>query len=202
MRAAENETTATRQDKTRPDKTRQDKLFYLTKGALRMEAKRKNSFELSADTRILINVIEKALIKEARETISYSELSAAIGRDVQLESRGLLKTARKNVERDNHVMIVTITNEGIALSKNYNGALSQAATKIRRTKRKYCKLVQNAIVDKELPPEESIELMGRFSALEVTELFTKPNMPKKLLDYIKDKGPKELPTAETLKLFT
>ena len=166
-----------------------------------MEAKKKNQFELAADTRILINVIEKVLIKESREMISYSEMSAAIGRNVQSESRGLLKTARKHVQENNRVMLATIRNDGISLSVNYNGALAQAATRIRKCKRKYCKLVQNAIIDKELPPDESIELNGRLSALECMELFTRPNMPKKLLDYIKDRGPKELPTAETLKLF-
>ena len=166
-----------------------------------MEAKRKNQFELAGDTKILINVIEKVLIKDAMEMISYSEMSAAIGRDVQGESRGLLKTARKHVDRNNRVMTVTIRNEGIGLSVNYNGALTEASTRIRKCKRKYCKLVQNAIADKELPPEETVELNARFSALECTELFNKPNMPKKLLEYIKDKGQKELPTAETLKLF-
>ena len=166
-----------------------------------MEAKRKNQFELAGDMKILINIIEKVLIKDAGETISYSEMSASIGRDVQGESRGLLRTARKHVQENNRVMTVTIRNVGICLSVNYNGALAQAATRIRKCKRKYCKLVQNAIVDKDLPPDESIELNARFSALECTELFNRPNMPKKLLDYIKDKGPKELPTAETLKLF-
>ena len=37
-----------------------------------MEAKRKNSFELSTDTRILINIIDKILIKEGREMIKNS----------------------------------------------------------------------------------------------------------------------------------
>ena len=97
-----------------------------------MEAKRKNQFELAGDTKILINVIEKVLIKDAMEMISYSEMSAAIGRDVQGESRGLLKTARKHVDRNNRVMTVTIRNEGIGLSVNYNGALTEASTRIRK----------------------------------------------------------------------
>lgn len=166
-----------------------------------MDAKRKDQFELAADTRILINAIEKALIKEERERLSYKEMSAAIGRNVQAESRGNLKTARKHVQRDNHVIISTIRNEGICLTVNFNGVLSFTAKKMRDCKRRDCKLVQNAIVDKELSPEDGAELMAQFSRLECAELFTKSKIPKKLIDYIKERGAKELPTAETLKLF-
>ena len=166
-----------------------------------MEAKRKDQFELAADTRILINVIEKGLIKEKKEMLTYAEMSAAIGRDVQNESRGNLETARKHVAKNNRVITATIRNVGIRLTENFSGVLSFTAKKMRDCKRRDCKLVQNAIIDKELPPEERVELMAQFSRLECAGLFIKSKISQRLLECIKERGPKELPTAETLKLF-
>ena len=167
-----------------------------------MEVKQKDPFAIAADTKILINVIEKALIKDEKEMITYAEMSAAIGgRNVQADAKGLLQTAKKHIQRDNRVLLCTVKNEGLILSTKYNGALADVASRMRRMKRRKCSIVQNAIADKELPPHEMLELMGRLSSLECTDLFTKPNLPKKLCEHIEKQGPKELPTAETMRLF-
>jgi len=166
-----------------------------------MDTKRKGAIEMSTDTRILINILEKVLIKEANRSISYAELSSAIGRDVQGNARGLLKTARKHVEKENHIIIDTVRNEGLEVSERYSGVLEKETTGIRRRSSRTRRRVLNAIIDKELAKEESKQIMARLSVMGVVELCTKPKLPKKLCDYMDTDGPKELPTAETLKLF-
>ena len=87
---------------------------------------------MSTDTRILIDILEKALIKEANRSISYAELSSAIGRDVQGNARGLLKTARKHVEKENHIIIDTVRNEGLEVTEEYIGYLEKKTAGFRR----------------------------------------------------------------------
>jgi len=161
------------------------------------KAKRKGPFELSTDTRILYNVLEKSIIKEGKESVSYKELTASIGRDVQSEARGLLATARKHIQREHKILLETVMGEGVRKSEDYKGAISKIKLHVHRTVRHRTREVANAVADKEIDSELSADL----SIMGVLELFARPKIPEKLLAAVSQKKLRELPTDETLKLF-
>jgi hypothetical protein len=168
---------------------------------MEMTTKRKAINELHTDTRILFNVLETRLVDQKAERIGYDELSKAIGRDVQKQARGLLKTARKHIEEQYHILLEPIVGEGLKISKDYAGLLGKSTAHIRRQARGTAKRVLNGINGSEIDPEQKLEITARLSILGAIELFTKPKLPKKLMASIEREPAKQLPTAETLKLF-
>ena len=166
-----------------------------------METKRKTIAEMHTDTRILYNVLEKTLIKEQAGMISYDALSGSIGRDVQEEAMGLLRTARKKIEQDHQVLIEPIIGEGLVLTQDYAGVLDKQSCHIRRQTKKHCQRVLNAVADKPLPPEQKTRVAERLSMLGAVRLFAARKPPKRLSEYIKSHETKELPTQKTIELF-
>ena len=164
--------------------------------------KKKSLIELSNDARILINLIERRLIKERAERLTYADMSAAIGgRNVQREARHLLATARRAVQRDHCVLIDTVTNEGICISTDYSGLINKNQRHVRRMTRRTSRVVLNAIKDKELDESQQLELMAGLSQCEALLLFCGPKAPEKLLAKIKANQNSQLPTADTIRLF-
>jgi len=166
------------------------------------ETKRRAICEMHTDTRILYNVLETKFIKDGAAEVTYDELSAAIGRSVQVEARGLLATARKHLEREHALIIEPITGVGLKLTRDYAGVLDKKTAHIRRQSRSESRRVLNAISGKELDQSQQVQVAARLSALGAIQLFTKPAIPKRLTDYVAAHGSRELPTAETLKLFS
>ncbi len=167
-----------------------------------MEAKRKTIGEMSADTRILINYITKRIVKDGEKFISYADLNVAIGgRNVQAEARGILGTARKNIEQDCHIVIETVNTEGIALSKKYAGILAFAAKQAGRLAKKASCRVVNAIDDSELSNEDRVGIGAYLSGLAAIRLCGATKNIRKLESRLKQTTTLELPTAETLRLF-
>ena len=167
-----------------------------------METEKKNvvrrgPFEMSSDARILYNVLEKGLIKEGKEIVSYKELSAAIGRSVQGEARSLLGTARKLIKRQHKILLEAITNEGIKKTDDYEGALDKSRDHIRRTARHTIIDVGQAMNGQPINPI----IAAKISTMNAMVLFAGPKVPQRLIDRIEQEKLKELSTAETLRLF-
>lgn len=165
----------------------------------------KPPMEISADVRILIGYIETKMLKEKQDVISYHELGQLIGRNVQHnKNRGLLATARKRVEKTNNIIIKTVYKVGIKRSDDLVGVLYDTRTCFRRRIRKQTKRVLNALNDgTERSPDTMVELNAEFSLLGAIGLFSKASAQKKLIETIHDrKTTGELPTIDTLKLFT
>ena len=168
------------------------------------ETKRKTIGEMSGDTRILINYITKRMIKDGEESISYADLCSAIGgRDVQNDARGILATARKHVEDENNILIETVSTVGIKKSKQYVGVLAFATKQVRRLSGKAVRRVAHAVADKyaDLSNEEKIGIGAYMSGLAAIRLCGEAKNIRKIEGRLKETSTKELPTAETLRLF-
>ena len=166
------------------------------------ETKRKTIGEMSGDTRILINYITAKLVKDGEESISYADLCSAIGgRDVQNDARGILATARKHVEDENNILIETVSTVGIKKSKQYVGVLAFATKQVRRLSGKAVRRVANAVADKDLSNDERIGVGAYMSGLAAIRLCGEAKNIRKIEGRLKETSTKELPTAETLRLF-
>lgn len=168
-----------------------------------MDTKRKTIGEMSNDTRILCNVLESRLVKNGEDLVSYADLSAAIGgRDVRREAKGLLRTARNRVQQDNNVLIEVVAGVGVKLSNAYAGTLMDATKRIVRKARRETRRVVNAMVGKELSNEEKIAVSTNLSVLGAVAMFGKTSSVKQIEAKVIENAAKELPTSDTLRLFT
>lgn len=75
-----------------------------------MTDERKALPELSVDTQVLIKRLSASTVGE---TITYEELSALIGRDVQNGARGFLATARRRLKRDERMVFAPVYKIGV-----------------------------------------------------------------------------------------
>lgn len=166
-----------------------------------METRRVTIAEMHTDTRILYNVMESKFIKNKQAEISYEELSSSIGRNVQMNARGLLSTARKRIEKDFQIVIEPVMNEGLRGTTDYAGIGGKTNAHLHRHSQKHRKRILNAITGKELSPEQILPLAVELSKLGATALFTRRQTPKQLTAYIQEHNILELPTQQTLKLF-
>lgn len=153
--------------------------------------------ELSTDTRILYNVLEKGLIKDSREIVPYSELSEAIQRDVQDGARGILQTARRHIQKEHRVLLEPVINVGIKKTDDCEGVIDRCLGHVNRTVRRKSKEVNNAINDMEIDSS----LAAKLSIAGLTELLTKRKAQKKLKAVLEERKIKEISTNEALKLF-
>ena len=161
------------------------------------ETKRKGIFELSTDTRILINVLERVFIQDRLPMVTYDELNKAIGRNVQEEARHLLQTARKHVQADHKILLDTVRKEGVRITNDYEGALDSVRIRAGRMIKRRAREVGNAIAEKSI----SAMIAAKISIIGAMELMSRSHVPKKLIQTIEERKLRELSTAETLKLF-
>lgn len=166
-----------------------------------MEAKRRSINEMHTDTRILINYMETKMIKERQVFVSYADLSAAIGRDIRNGSRGLLNTARKHIETEHKVLLEAVRNEGVKCTTDYVGKADQQIKHVGKTTRRELKRIVNATTDEDLSNGERIKLNARLSQLGAFAVMAKPSATHRLESSVEQNMTKELPTAETFKLF-
>ncbi len=166
-----------------------------------METKRKAINELHTDTRILMNLLTVKLVKENADIVKYDELSAAIARDVRDGARGLLGTARKHVEQDNQIALETVRSVGIKRTRDYSGMGDKTISQIRRNAARTTKRMLRASVNDTLDDEAQARVASRLSMLGLFGLFTRRVSLNRLEAKVREIGNKELPTAETLRLF-
>ena len=155
--------------------------------------------ELSIDTKTVYDRISKA---ENGETISYSELSQIIGRDIQQVARCNLNTARKMCHRDNDMLFDVIRNVGIKRMDDEAIAKSgtKNLTKIKRISKKSIRELSTVQNFNTLPRDAKIAHNTALSIFGALHLFTKTNSIKKVANIMK-KDMKSLPINKTLELF-
>ena len=159
--------------------------------------------EMSTDTRILYNTIESRMVKGGDDFISYGDLNAAIGgRDVQHGARGILRTARKNIEKQHHLLLESVVGEGLKDSAAISGLLSRTKRHISRVSLRSTKRALNAMVDREMTPEEQTEVGIQISLLGAIRCFTGKKAEHVIEGKVRENQAKELPTAQTLSLFS
>ena len=167
-----------------------------------MESKvtRKSINELSPESRILIQYLTKHLIEDKQDVVTYQEMSAAIGRNVQTEARGKLNTARKHVETENQITIGTVSRVGVKITGDYEGIADNTLKSIGRKTRRTCKRILNVKIG-DLPDDRKTAVFSRVSTLGAINQFAKPSSVKKIEGKVKELGNVELPVKETVKMF-
>jgi hypothetical protein len=126
--------------------------------------------ETSLDARVLAERLSTA---DPEDVITYDELAALIGKDVQHKRRDLLDTARNLVLREHHKTFGTVTNVGIkCLSSTAIVSLGeQARSRLRRASGKTLKRLACATLE-ELPPLEVHRLLAYTSVLGAVHALT------------------------------
>lgn len=134
--------------RVRPGKTRQ--------GLLLMEQTPKAIPELSLDTQTVERLLSGVAIGEI---MPYTTLTAAVGRDVQQEARGCLRTARIRLHRSRAMVFGAVT--GIGLKRlDDQGKIAAAHGHARRGRRQYRMAVRTvAAVDDfaALPNDQKVQ---------------------------------------------
>jgi hypothetical protein len=153
--------------------------------------------ELSVDTQVLIDRLKKV---EPEHTITYAELSAAIGRNVQNGARHLMETARRRLIADHQILFDVVTNEGL---KRVQGDQivavgSRGVKHIGRHARRTAKKI-GCIGDDY--SKLSKEQQHRFNGVGTILSFVSHATKEKQVAKISDAASEKLPLAKTLELF-
>lgn len=157
-------------------------------------------FQLSVDSQILRDRILEYKDKPG-ELIPYSDLSELIGRDVQGPARGLLKTARRLLQREYQVLLDVKPNEGLFVLSEGQKARTwrRSADKIRReTKRAVDRLV--TVDHSKLNREELTEALTGQSFAGAIALASSPQRSKRIQQRVQETT-KALPSSVTLGLM-
>jgi len=166
------------------------------------EATRRTIGEMSTDARILYDVLVSRMVKGGEDFVPYTDLTKVIGgRNVQNGARGLLYTARKNVERDYNLLLESVRSEGVKKVQVLSGVVEGTVRHIGRMSRRTVSRVVNAAADRDMSNDERVEVGVQLSLLGAIQQFTKPKARKLLEGKVKANESKELPTADTIRLF-
>ncbi|MHB8285474.1 MAG: hypothetical protein ACYDD1_12450 [Caulobacteraceae bacterium] len=156
------------------------------------------SFEISADTRLLL---QRLLKVEPGEAITFGDLSLAIGRKVE-GADGHLQSARRMAERDHCAVFSSIIGKGYQrlLPAQVVAAAEHGLHKIKRAaKREGNRL---ATVDPLVLDQTNRDLMNaRMSGLAIIVHVTRPPTIEKLTGAVRAHGEK-LAISQTLMALT
>lgn len=156
-------------------------------------------FETSSDARFIAQLLAKA---EPGETVTYEEMSEAIGRDVRRFARPALYTALRQQVRESRVF-ESVPNEGYKRLTDEQVVATQAAnglSRISRTARRTAQRVQAVNFDG-LSNQSKIAHNTQLSMLGAVAQMTKPSVLLAVEQSVKQRGDC-LPVGETLKLMT
>jgi len=163
-----------------------------------MEQK-KSIREASADARLLYKRLSEM---NSGDFVSYAELSAIIGRDIQHEGRGYLNTARLMCEREDSKTFGIITNQGLRCLNNGEviNTAAHAVTRIKRASRKSIRRLQCVNDISALSNDEKIRLNTYASILGVMATMAKGSSIKKIEARVQETQ-EQLPYIKTLEAF-
>lgn len=165
-----------------------------------MTKKLMGRLEMHQDTRLLLAHLVQRFVRDGVEFVSWQELTAAIGgRSVQQEARGLLMTARRQLNRDEGIILEALPGEGLIRQRDVGEYLDKAKRAIGRAARKKSNAALAALdangIDNEGRKRACLEL----SLLGAITMLTQPKARKQIEGKVVAESPKELPTADTLR---
>lgn len=154
--------------------------------------------EVSLETRLVIDRLGKA---KPDEVVSYTELSALVGRDIRYAGRVNLDTARRYWEREGRCFGVVRT-VGVKWLPDVElpGEGPRAATRMRRIARRALRKLTCFESFDELPVDAQRQVIAYQSTFGAVELVTKVSSTKKLEAKIGETM-ECLPATKTLSLF-
>ena len=155
-------------------------------------------FELSADAKILRSVLEEAAVGD---TITYEQLSTAIGRDVRKYAISALGTARRGVLQDKKFVFGCEANVGL-VRLNDSQIVKTTESDRRRLQRTAKKsLTKLAVVDfAALPEDQRRSHIVASAQMGAIAMFATRSSSKKIEAKVNGSSA-VLPIGETLKLF-
>jgi len=155
--------------------------------------------EASVETRLIYQRLSGMNIGDF---VSYSDLNELVGRNVQKEGRGYLKTARSICERDDNKAFGVILNEGLKClnSKEIINTAEFSIGHIKRTSRKSLKKVRCINDLEQLPNDEKIRLNTYASILGVMATMAKGSNIRKIEARVQETQ-EQLPYVKTLEAF-
>jgi len=161
-----------------------------------MSKKDRAMFELSTDTRALVDRLRSVEVDEA---VSYSTLSELIGQDVTKKARGLLESARRILQRDERMVfdvqrrvgLVRMTDSGIARSG------SRDIEHVGRTARKMARRLSCVAAYDILSAEDKVRHNAGLTVAAVVDYVTKPRQVRAIEAGVKMLG-MGLPTMKAL----
>jgi len=158
-----------------------------------------SNFELSLDTRTLIERLSKAVVGE---TVEYLELTGLIGRNIQADARYVLLSALNHCLNDG-LVFGTVRKVGVKRLSDIEivGAGERALPAIRRTSRRAMKRLSQVQDFTAMPREKQQRHNALASALGVIAHFTKEKQVAQITGAIIKEGVRELPVHRTLELF-
>lgn len=151
---------------------------------------------VSVETGLIVDKI--ASNPSSTQTISYTEISALIGRDI-LANRGFLASARRILFRDRGILIETVRNVGVRIASNsgvmHAGIRDVSASRraLKRASRKF-----DAVEIAALSEEERKTYTGHVATVNALQLLSKPSSVRKVAE--KSEG-SPLPSASVLEMF-
>lgn len=155
--------------------------------------------EASVDSRLLY----KRLAELAPgQIITYAELSAIIGRDVQGDARSYLNTARRMVEREDGKAFGCIINEGLKclIDKEIIVSGSNAVTRIRKFSKRAARRFTCIADMASLPNEERIKMNATASILGAIAFIGKASNVSKIEAAVAETK-EQLPYLKTMEAF-
>ena len=159
--------------------------------------------EMGNDTRILVNVLESRLIKDKAPLVTYKELTAAIQRNVTKEAHGLLRTARRAVERDHSIVLECVPGEGVKICTALPGVLQATKRYFKhKSQRDSQRVIRAASASKDLSNDDRVVINADVSIMGAVTLFMQPKVQRQIEGKVRDNQARELPTAETIRLFS
>lgn len=154
--------------------------------------------EMSVDTRAIIKRLTSA---NPGDTVTYAEISALIGRNIQNGARYVLTSAIKHELADGRVW-EAVRKEGVKLLRD-NEIVSvgeQAMPRIRRVARKAVRKLTAVQDFSALPNEQKIRHNTLISALGVLAHLTKPKQLTAVEERVRQSSA-ALPIGKTLEAF-
>lgn len=158
-------------------------------------------FKMSIDTMALIKYLTEK--KDENGLITYQELSEVIGRDIQKEARGCLKTAQNRLLNDEGISFGVIRGEGIRkLSQEEVVDASDAPIMRSRrlAKRGFARLTKGIQDFENLPREKQIKHNVAASIFGMINHMTKAKSIQKLIPAV-EKASGILPVMKTIEAF-
>jgi hypothetical protein len=164
--------------------------------------KRRFSTEPSTDRKILANVLKLKLLDEGQESVTYGELTAAIGgRDVRNGANGLLRGARLDLLREHQRCTVVVRGEGIRLSADPAGCLAHDRKLRHRAAGRASRKAECVLADEGLPNEQRRDVLAEKAIAEVERQFGSQKAlaaVSKRIDALAPKDLAMLTTADTV----
>lgn len=155
--------------------------------------------ERSTETMLLV---ERIRALGVGDVLSYADMSKAIGRNVQTESRHNLVSACRILNREEGYLVVAVRNVGVKrLPPSEFHTIAQASIKsIGRKARRTGRRIRFASEDAEMDHDTQVRTIASLSALNAIASCTKTKKLKALECEIRDTT-SELPVGRALDVF-